>query len=124
MPLRHRRRQVRQDVECGVHEREVRERLRKVPEHAPCNGVVLLGDEAKVVRERGETLEQRVRLVVALEKLEAVDEPEGAREEHAFSGWQPVDTRLVRAVAQDEPVFDQASFDRVDGPTHPWVGRR
>ena len=80
---------MRQDVEGGVHEREVRERLRKVPEHAPRNRVVLLGDEANVVRERDETLEQRMRFVVALEELQTVDEPERAREEDAFADEAP-----------------------------------
>ena len=35
VPAVHRRRQVRREVEGGVHEREVRERLREVPEQPP-----------------------------------------------------------------------------------------
>ena len=49
VPAVHRRRQVRREVEGGVDEREVRERLREVPEQALRLGVVLLGEQAEVV---------------------------------------------------------------------------
>ena len=45
-------------------EREVRERLREVPELTPRDGVVLLGEQADVVAEVEQPLEQLARLVV------------------------------------------------------------
>ena len=91
MPPVHRRRQMRQHVERRVHEREVRERLREVAEQPLRDGVVLLGEQADVVREADEPLEERARFVVAADQLVAVDEPERAREEHALAGRQAVD---------------------------------
>jgi hypothetical protein len=64
VPQMHRRRQVRREVEGRVHEREVRERLREVAEHSPGLGVVLLGEQAEVVRDVDEPGEELVRLVV------------------------------------------------------------
>src|SRR2546423_47863 len=54
----HRRRQMGQEVERRVDEGEMRERLRKVAEQALRLGVVLLRDQADVVRERDEPLEE------------------------------------------------------------------
>src|SRR4029077_7695747 len=76
----HRRRQMRQHVERGVDEREVRERLREIAEQPLRSGVVLLREETDVVREANEPPEELVRLVVAAEQLVAVDEPERARQ--------------------------------------------
>ena len=72
----HRRLQVRRDVEGGAHEREVRERLRKVPKHALRLGVVLLGEQVEVVGEADETSEELQSLLVPTEQLVAVGEPE------------------------------------------------
>jgi hypothetical protein len=58
---------VRQHVERRVHEREVRERLREVPELTARDGVVLLGEQADVVREPDQTFEELVRVVMAVE---------------------------------------------------------
>src|SRR5919201_6685914 len=83
-------------VERAVHEREVRESLRKVPEQPLLIRVVLLRDQTEVVRQREKAFEQRVRLVVPPEQLETVDEPERAREENALARGQAVDAVLVR----------------------------
>src|SRR3954452_24100792 len=85
VPAVHRRRQGRQDVDRRVDEGEVRERLREVAEEALRLRVVLLGEEAQVVPECDETVEELVRLVVAAEQLVAVDEPERARQEDALT---------------------------------------
>ena len=64
----------------------MRERLREVAEQPLRLGVVLLGEQADVVREADEPVEERVRLVVPAEQLVAVDEPERAREKDALAG--------------------------------------
>src|SRR5438067_4749177 len=89
VPTVHRRRQVRREVEGGVHEREVRERLGEVPEQPLRARVVLLGHQAEVVAEVDESPEELVRLVEAAEQRVAVAEPERARQEHALAWWQP-----------------------------------
>src|SRR3954468_7245440 len=104
VPPVHRRRQMRQHVERGRDEREVGERLREVPEQALLLRVVLLGEEADVVREADQLLEQRMRLAVPAEKLVAVDEPERTGEEDAFASGEPVDAVVLRAIAKDEAV--------------------
>ena len=118
MPLRvapvHRRRQVRREIERRVHEGEMRERLRKVAELPLVPGVVLLGHQAEVVAESHEPREELMRLVVATEQFVAVAEPEGAREKDALARRQPVDSRLVRAVAEDEAVLQQLPLDGFD----------
>src|SRR5207247_10247980 len=69
VPAMHRRRQVRQHVERGVHECEMRERLREVPEQPLRPGVVLLGQEPEIVCKTDQPLEERVRIVVAAAQL-------------------------------------------------------
>src|SRR3954447_1824590 len=104
VPPVHRRRQMREHVERGRDEREVRERLWEVPEQAVLLRVVLLGEEADVVCEADQLLEQRMRLVVPAEQLVAVDEPEGAREKDTFARGEPVDAVVACAVPQNEAV--------------------
>jgi hypothetical protein len=113
---------VRREVERGVHEREMGERLREVPQQSAGVRVVLLGHQPEVVAEVDEPAEQLVRLVVAPEQLVAVAEPERAREEDALARRQPVDARLVRAVAEDKAVLKQLPFHRLDGAPDALVG--
>src|SRR5918992_499270 len=62
-------------VERGVDERHVRKRLREVAEQAPRDRVVFLGEEANVVGEAEQPLEELVRLVPATLHAEVVREP-------------------------------------------------
>src|SRR5688500_16749594 len=50
-------------VERGIHQRHVGERLREVADLPPQTGIVLLGEEADVVAQREQPLEQRARVV-------------------------------------------------------------
>src|SRR6188472_47069 len=90
----HRRGYVRREVEGGVHERKMREGLRKVPEQPSGLRVELLGQQAQVVPELDETREELVCLVVASQQLVAVAEPERARQKHALAGRQTVGLRV------------------------------
>ena len=62
----------------------------KLPSWRSADRVVLLGEQADVVGETGEPLEQRARLVEAPLHHVVVGEPERAREEHALAGGQAV----------------------------------
>src|SRR5689334_18947579 len=114
VPVMHRRLQVRQDVQRRVREREVRERLREVPELPLRLRVVLLGQQADVVRKADQAVEERMRLVVPADELVAIDEPERAGQKDALAGRQPVDSALMCPVTEDEAVLQELSLDGGD----------
>ena len=66
------------------------EGLREVADQAAGRGVVLLGEQADVVAEGQQPLEQFHGLLVAAHERVVVGEPEAAGEEGAFAGRQPV----------------------------------
>ena len=61
------------------------ERLREVPDLSLERRMILLGEEADVVADGEQPLEQRARLVVPALQQIVVGEPEGAGEECAFA---------------------------------------
>src|SRR3954471_15253110 len=69
----------------GGDEPEVTQRLREVAEEGAVGRVDLLGIEADVVREAGELVEQRGRLVGPAGGRQRLDEPERARQERALA---------------------------------------
>ena len=100
----HRRRHVGRDVEGGVHEREVRERLREVAEQPLDRGrTPRRAGRRRCARSRSRS-NSCTRLVVSPEQRVAVGEPERARQERALAGRQAVDAALLAAVAEDEAV--------------------
>src|SRR5690606_31351009 len=68
------------DQPCGVDERHVRQGLRIVAEHPPLARVVFLGQEAEVVAEPEQPLEERLGVLAPAQEREVVREPEGARQ--------------------------------------------
>src|SRR3954447_20054728 len=114
VPPVHRRGQMWDQVVRGVHECQMRERLREVPEQPLLGRVVLLREQADVVREADETIEERTRVVVAAQQLVAVDEPERTGQKDSFTRRKAVDAG-VRAIAEDEAVVDELALDRLDG---------
>src|SRR5205823_2956334 len=83
------------EVVRRVHERDVRPGLREVAELALERGVVFLGEEPEIVLQREQPLEDLPGLVLAVLQAEVVDEPEGACEEDALAGRQPVDLYVL-----------------------------
>ena len=69
-----------------IDERHVRQRLRKIAEHASFSRVVLLREQADVIAESDQTLEQCFRVGPASAEAKGVGEPERAGEEQPFSG--------------------------------------
>src|SRR5712691_200411 len=110
------------EVMRGVDERDVRERLREVADLAAAARVVLLGQQADVVAQREDPLEQRARLVDAPEQHVRVGEPEAARDEHPFARRQAV-LGFTGAVPDDEAVAQQLALDCLDGLFHPRIRR-
>ena len=101
----------------------MRERLREVSYQASCHGVVLFGQQADVVGESGEMVEERYRLRVAPLQRIVVGQPERACEEGPFTGRKAVD-RGMRGIPGDESIPDQRLLDRAHGAENPRVGRR
>src|SRR4051794_25114465 len=95
-----------------VDETDVREGLREVAQLPPRRRVVLLGEQAEIVRDAEQFLEQRARFVVSLEHQQRVDEPERARQEDAFAADEAVDgVLLLCLVPLDEAVAHQLALN-------------
>src|SRR3954447_18556770 len=78
------------DVPCSENQGEVAERLRKVADLPPASHVVLLGEQAEVVGETDQPLEQCACLVVAAFAAERAEEPERAGQELPLVARQSV----------------------------------
>ena len=89
------------------------ERLREVADLPPPRDVVLLGEQAEVVGQPEQPLEQRARLVDAAVERERADQPERAGQELALVARQSV-VGLGGRVARDEAVAAKLARDRVD----------
>ena len=111
----------RRDRACAATiKREVAERLREVADLPLARDVVLLCEQAEVVAQAEQPLEQRARLVDAAVERERVDQPERAGQELAFVARQPV-VGLGGRVARDEAVAPELARDRVDRSGDPLV---
>ena len=91
-----------------AHQGEVGQRLRHVPGHAPADRVVLLGEEADVVREAGQDVEHLRRPVDVVHPGEGVGEPERACQERVLVAGHAV-VGVLGAVAEQEPRCDLSS---------------
>ncbi len=90
-----RRHQPSSSVSAASTSVEMRERLREVPDEASGVHVVLLGQQAEVVAEPQQPLEQRLCLGQAALEDHHLDEPERARKERSFAGREPVDLGVL-----------------------------
>src|SRR5438105_15890825 len=100
----------------------MRERLREVSYQAFCHGVVLFGQQADVVGESGELVEERYRLRVAPLQRTVVGQPERACEEGPFTRRKAVD-RGMRGIPGDETAPDQRLLDPPHRAQQPGSGR-
>src|SRR6476646_2505695 len=73
------------------YQREVRERLWEIAELPPGDRFVLLGEQAVVVAEVEQSLEELTRLFALALQRQRGNQPEGAGQEHAFARREPVD---------------------------------
>src|SRR3546814_918829 len=104
------------EVERGVHQADVAERLREVTELATGHRVVLLGEEPHVVAQGEQPLEQRSGLVDPADEGQRVGHPERAEQEGALAPRQAVDRRPgAGRVSLDEAVDAELALHRLDG---------
>src|SRR5437667_7628352 len=85
------RRRLPVEVERRVDERDMRERLRKVPELPARRRIPLLREQAQVAAQVEEPLEEGLCLVEPSLQSEVVGEPECARQEGALARREAVD---------------------------------
>ena len=115
---------IRREIVRGVHEADVRERLRKVADEPLSFDVVLFREQAHVVGGADEPLEQRARVFAPFLQHVVVREPEAARVERAFAGREAVGVGVRLRVALDEAVDEQLALDRGNGTGDARIGRR
>ena len=78
----------------GSDEGKMRECLREIAELPLCAWVVFFCEQANIVAQRKQALEQGACFGVPMLQLVVVGKPEAAREKHTFSGRQAVDVPL------------------------------
>src|SRR5262249_10810288 len=104
----------------GVDQREMRQGLREVAELRARDWVVLLGQEAEIVRHVQQRVEQLVRLDDLALEGEDGDEPERAGQEHPLARWQAVDVDPgLGPVTEEERAEPQLFPDRRNRRDHP-----
>ena len=88
------------EIQRRVHQRQVRERLRKIAQLAPQPRIVLLGEQPDIVAQRPQSLEQPSRIVPTTQQHVVVGEPETACEEGTLSRREPV-VRVAGVVPEE-----------------------
>src|SRR5580698_4102369 len=109
------------EVEGGVDHRDVGKSLGEVADEAFELDVVLLGEQAEVVAQGEQAIEEAARVVGAADGFEATDHPETAGEEDAFAGRQAV-LDLFGVVAKNEASGHEIALNRFDGAADAVVG--
>src|SRR4029450_7043532 len=102
---------------------EMAERLREVPDLSLPSHVVLFGQQAEIVGQADEPLEQGTRLRDSAGGRERADQPERAGEELSLVAGEPV-VGVGGRVARDEAVSAEVARDRIDRGGDPLVGAR
>src|SRR5665811_1478347 len=106
----------------AVDEGEVAECLRSVTELPVRAEIPFLTQQSDIVAQAQQPLKECDSLVPSSRALECVHEPEGTREEDAFTARQPV-VAVLRPVAQHETVLREVPLDGLDGADDPLVVR-
>jgi hypothetical protein len=87
------RTRVQVEVERGLDERHMAERLRRVADLTRIPGVVFLAEQPDVVAQREQPVEELMCLFVAADHVQGVGQPEAACQERALAAGQAVDGR-------------------------------
>src|SRR5580698_9425302 len=68
------------EVVNGVDQKDMREGLREISQLALAARIVFLREQTNVVAQRQQPIEDLVRLIVAAQHREVIDQPKGARQ--------------------------------------------
>src|SRR5271170_4539477 len=104
----------RHEVVGRIDQRNVGEGLRKISELTSKNRIVLLGQQANVIAQPEQTLEEIPRLLMAAGQRIIVREPERTRHERSLTRRQSIDPALSR-VSEHQASINQFPLDRTDG---------
>src|SRR5919107_1015492 len=107
-------------LERAVDQRQVGKRLWKVAYQPLCPRIVLFAQQAHVVAQREQPLEELHGLVSPAYAPQRVDHPEAADQERTLAPREAV-VGLICPVSQDEAVFGQFVADGLYGTDHPLV---
>ena len=102
----------RHEIVRRIDQRDVSEGLRKISELASKNRIVFLGQQANVVAQIQQTLEEIARLLRAAGHRIVIGEPKRARQERAFARRKSIDAGLGR-VSQHQAFVNQFALDCV-----------
>ena len=111
------------EVQCRIHQRDVRERLGKVADQPAGLRVVFLRNQTDVVAKSEQTLEKAARFGLAAQQVKVVRQPKRAGKKDAFADRQTVD-RLVRNVTGHEAVGHETLFDGRHRAAHACIADR
>jgi hypothetical protein len=95
----------------------MRERLRKIAQLPPCLRIVFFREQANIVAQREQALEQGACFDLAVLQPVIVGKPKAARKKNTFSRRQAVNFRS-RSIAQHKAVYHELPLDRRDGAAH------
>src|SRR6516162_5553289 len=108
------------EIVRGINERDVGKRLGEISHEAPRACIIFLRQEADVVAQPEQPLEQLLGLLLAAKEIVGVRQPEAAGEKGAFARRQSV-IGLVRAIAMHKAVNEKVAFDGCDRALHSWI---
>src|SRR3954452_18831860 len=101
----------------------MRKRLGEVTNEPLALGHVLFGEQAQIIPDLQEPLEEFPSLVLSTQEDVIISQPEAARQESALSTGKPVPAfRCV--VPTDKPIGYQMLLDSGDRSADSWIGRR
>ena len=102
------------------------ESLREVPAQPAGHRVILLGQEADIIGQPSQSIEDALGLGPPPLQRQIVGEPERARQEPPLAPGQPVDLVgvFIDCVPANKAVAVELAPNGIDGTGHPVVGRR
>src|SRR5215510_5304872 len=104
-------------------ESKVRKRLRKIADLPLRLRIVFFRQQADIVANRQQALEQGGRFGVAVLQRVIVGKPKAAREKYPFSRSQTINAGLG-SITKYEPVDRELLLDSRNGAAHAWIFRR
>src|ERR1700727_1249522 len=106
------------EVEGGLHERDVAERLRHVADKPAVARIILFTEQPDVVTQGEQPFEQLGRFLVPAPQLQRVRQPEAARQEGSLRARQPVHLRRAawrQLVPAQETALPQVPLEGLAG---------
>ena len=111
------------EIAGSTDDREVGEGLREIAEKSTLSDIILFRQQADIVPQPEQALEQGTPLVHTALQDQVVRQPERASDKCYFARWQRV-IADAGVVPMDEAIAHQMSFYRLHGAQHAWIAGR